>query len=411
MPRRCRVYRDGSSFPATGVLVSQPVEIIELSRRIGQIAEEKIAKIAKINRATSYLALNALIEASRAGAAGDGFSVVAREVKQVSGQISQISGELADDLTAQIRQLAAVGDRVMARMQAQQGRRLSDLALNLVDIIDRNLYERSCDVRWWATDAAVVDVLENPGPDSARHACARLGVILDSYTVYLDLWVIDARGQVVASGRPGRYPSVAGARVAEQPWFTRAMATSNGQDFVCTDIERNPWLGGAPVATYATAIRRGGEANGVPIGALVIHFDWATQSQAVVAGARFDDDERPRARAMLLDSRHRVIASSDDRGVLEETYGFQPRSKAMGWRELPDGRLLGFARTPGYETYPGMGWYGAIELRPSAEADGADADAGADAESDDAADSPNDTARADGKSSLAADRRARPVTA
>ncbi len=364
--------------------MSQPVEIIELSRRIGEIAEDKIAKIAKINRATSYLALNALIEASRAGAAGDGFSVVAREVKQVSGQISQISGELAEDLSAQIRRLAALGDRVMARMQAQQGRRLADLALNMIDIIDRNLYERSCDVRWWATDAAVVDVLENPGPDSARHACARLGVILDSYTVYLDLWVVDARGQVVASGRPGRYPTVSGARVSDQAWFTRAMATGNGQDFVCTDVERNPWLGAAPVATYATAIRRGGERNGAPLGALVIHFDWAAQSQAVVAGAKFDDEERPRARTMLLDSRHRVIAASDGRGVLEETYPFQPRGKAIGWRELPDGRLFGFARTPGYETYPGMGWYGAIELRPAAGAAQLDDDTAHEADSDDA---------------------------
>ena len=79
---------------------------------------------------------------------------------------------------------------------------------------------------------------------------------------------------------------------------------------------------------------------------------------------------------MLLDARHRVIASTDGRGMLEETYAFQPRGQAMGWRDLPDGRLLGFARTPGYETYPGMGWYGAIELQPAADA-GAVALAGA----------------------------------
>ncbi len=30
------------------------------------------------------------------------------------------------------------------------GERLVDLALNAIEIIDRNLYERSCDVRWWA---------------------------------------------------------------------------------------------------------------------------------------------------------------------------------------------------------------------------------------------------------------------
>ena len=29
--------------------------------------------------------------------------------------------------------------------------------LTNIDLIDRNLYERSCDVRWWATDSSVVD--------------------------------------------------------------------------------------------------------------------------------------------------------------------------------------------------------------------------------------------------------------
>jgi hypothetical protein len=40
-----------------------------------------------------------------------------------------------------------------------RGSRLPDLSLNAIDIIDRNLYERSCDVRWWATDSAIVDEL------------------------------------------------------------------------------------------------------------------------------------------------------------------------------------------------------------------------------------------------------------
>ena len=345
--------------------MSQASQIIERSRRIGAIAEEKIAKINKINRATSYLALNALIEASRAGAAGDGFSVVAREVKAVSAQISRLSGELAEDLSAEIDRLVQLGDRVSEALEAQQAQRLADLALNMIDIVDRNLYERSCDVRWWATDAAVVDAVSESGPASKAHATRRLGVILESYTVYLDLWVLDVQGRVVASGRPGRYSAVVGANLRQASWFTRAAATASGQDYVATDVEAQPLLGDALVATYSTAIRRGGDANGEVLGVLAIFFDWAAQSRAVVEGVKFTPDERSRARALLLDSRQRVIASSDGQGVLEETFAFQGRGKAMGTRRLPDGRLLGYARTPGYETYPGMGWYGAIVLAPA----------------------------------------------
>jgi hypothetical protein len=347
--------------------MAHPYQIIQLSQRIGEIAEEKIARINKINRATSYLALNALIEASRAGAAGDGFGVVAREVKHVSGQITALSGELAEDLSAEVGRLVRLGDQVLATMEQQRGQRLTDLALNMIDIIDRNLYERSCDVRWWATDSAVVDALQAPGAAAIAHASRRLGVILDSYTVYLDLWVIGADGRVLANGRPQLYPRVPGARVGGQPWFERAMATRSGADFVSTDIEALPELGDALVATYSTAIRRGGEPDGEPLGVLAIFFDWQAQSRAVVEGVKFTDEERSRARAMLVDARQLVIAASDDQGILEETVPFNHRGKKLGQSRLADGSLLGYARTPGYETYKGMGWFGVITLGPAAD--------------------------------------------
>ena len=42
--------------------MANPYEIVELSQRLGQLAEQKIAGINEINRASSYLAINALIE-------------------------------------------------------------------------------------------------------------------------------------------------------------------------------------------------------------------------------------------------------------------------------------------------------------------------------------------------------------
>jgi hypothetical protein len=211
----------------------------------------------------------------------------------------------------------------------------------------------------------VVDAVQQPETATARHASRRLGVILDSYTVYLDLWVIDRDGRVVATGRPDRYHRAPAANVRGQPWFDRALHTRDGQSFVATDIEANPWLDESLVATYSTAIRRDGAVDGEVLGVLAIFFDWQTQAKAVVDGVKFDDDERPRARALLLDARHRVIASSDGQGILEETYELKRRGKTMGAYAQEDGTLVGFSRTPGYETYKGLGWYGAVVLRPA----------------------------------------------
>jgi methyl-accepting chemotaxis protein len=53
--------------------------------------DTNITDIQKVTRQSHMLALNALIEAERAGEAGRGFSVVAEEVKQISNRIAQVS--------------------------------------------------------------------------------------------------------------------------------------------------------------------------------------------------------------------------------------------------------------------------------------------------------------------------------
>lgn len=137
--------------------------IAELTGEIRRISRDKIADIDMINREATYLAINALIEAARAGEAGRGFAVVAKQVKDVSGRIGRLTGELDTELSA-------LSERMVSELERQQGQRLGDLALNMIDIIDRNLYERSCDVRWWATDTAAVDCLAVPSPEAAAHA-------------------------------------------------------------------------------------------------------------------------------------------------------------------------------------------------------------------------------------------------
>lgn len=338
-----------------GSPMTQPERIIELSRHVSDVAEGKIALINAITRETRILALNALIESARAGESGRGFGVVANEVKVISERITQISQQLQTELAGAITELVTLGEGLVHQVR---GQRLADLAFNMVEIIDRNLYERSCDVRWWATDAAAVDALARPGPETATYASERLGVILGSYTVYLDLWIADAEGRVIASGRPRKYPKVIGSSVAATPWFRAAMATGSGDDYAAFDIERVAQLDNAQVATYATAIRAGGRADGRPLGALGIFFDWEPQAEAIVRGSQLSEEERSFTRCLLLDANHRIIAASDGKGVLADTFPL-PAGRASGFEAI-DGKMIGYALTPGYETYRGLGWYGCI---------------------------------------------------
>jgi len=334
-----------------------PERIVALSRAVSDLATRKMDEIQAVTNTTKILALNALIEAMRAGEAGRGFAVVAQEVKAISERITGIGEELRGQMAVQTDELNTLGKRLVSQLR---GGRLADLALNMIDIIDRNLYERSCDVRWWATDSAVVDCAADPAPDRCAHASKRLAVILGAYTVYLDLWVVDRHGTVLANGRPDRYRRVVGSSVAGESWFRDAMATRNGGEFAVSDIAGNDLLDRSTVATYAAAIRAGGEENGAIVGVLGIFFDWQTQSQGVVDSVRLTEDERSTTRCLLVDRRHRVIAASDKRGVLVESFPVRTNGYAHGCYTDDKGCVVGFALTPGYETYRGLGWYGVI---------------------------------------------------
>ena len=328
--------------------------IARLTAEVNQIACEKTKSIQHITNQMKMLALNALIESSRAGAQGAGFAVVAQEVRSVGQQVETIARELETQLTKRTANLMSSMERMTER---SRGERMVDLSLNAIELIDRNLYERTCDVRWWATDSAVVDCAAAPDTANVSHVSKRLGVILAAYTVYLDLWLCDLDGNVVASGRSNRF-DVTGRSVAETKWFREARGLRSGDDYVAGDVECQPLLGNAQVATYCASVRADGEANGKPIGVLAIHFDWQSQARAIVEGVRVGAADR--ARVLLVDSNFRVIAASDGHGLLTERVPLSLEGRRSGFYHDRSGALVAFHATPGYETYKGLGWLGVI---------------------------------------------------
>lgn len=346
-----------------------PARVVALAEDVQAITSAKLAEIDKVAASTTMLALNARIEAARAGDSGRGFGVVAQEVGAVATRAKTLSEQLTGELAPKLDELRLLGLELVARVQ---GQRLADLALGLIDVADRNLYERTCDVRWWATDSAVVEAVEGAGaggpagvdgpgdPAAHAHASARLAVILRAYTVYKDLWLADARGRVVATAG-GRGRAAVGADVSGEPWFQAAMRTRDGDDYAALDVAHHRGLD-ASVATYATAVRAGGAERGAPVGALGVFFDWQTQSRGMVDGVRLSAQERERTRVLIVDAHGLVLAASDGRGVLSEVVPLRTDGQEAGY--YTDGPMtVGFARTPGYETYRGLGWSGVLLQR------------------------------------------------
>ena len=309
---------------------------------------------------TQLLALNATIEAARAGDAGRGFAVVAGEVKTLARQAATNSEDMRNVVLTRIGQGLDISDALVKDMEAT---RTIDVAQGLVQLIVRNLYERTADVRWWATDDAFYRALQEPTPERASRASERLAVINRFYSVYLDLVLVDRDGRVVASAQPHAFPQVLQQNYANAPWFRKAIATANGDAYVVDDIATDPSHNHAPVALYAAAVRENGEIEGEVVGALGVFFDWGAQSRTIVRDEpTFSPEEWKRTRVLLLDSSHRVIAASDDHG-LYQPYLFETNGQAKGAAVTSDGRIVAFARTIGYEAYDGLGWIGVVEQR------------------------------------------------
>ncbi|MCV4286165.1 methyl-accepting chemotaxis protein [Pseudomonas capsici] len=337
----------------------EPERIVILSKEVEALANRGVSDIQVITRQTRLLAINALIEAAHAGSAGKGFSVVAEEVKNISERVSRVAAALTHDLQASVNQLIELGQSMCFDMR---GQRLADLSLNMIEIIDRNLYERTCDVRWWATDASLVDMLADQTPQTCAHASKRLGIILDSYTVYLDIWVADTTGRVVACGRAGTYEKVMGANVAEEPWFKNALRHSSSDQYYAGQVAVEPLLNDSQTCAFSAAVRSKAGAQSPVSGVIGIFFDWQSQASSVIEGVRLSDEERARSRVMMVDANHRIIASSDPETQLGEPIQLQTRGgQKSGYSTQQAQAIQGYALTPGFETWPGMGWLGVIE--------------------------------------------------
>ena len=293
--------------PATADPSRQADSVQDIARYVSDLSSmltDAIKEISDINSNTRLLALNARIEAARAGEAGAAFSVVAGEVQSLSEKTSGVANELATKTKQSIAELSdIIGTSV-------RGTRLSDIALTNIDLIDRNLYERSCDVRWWATDSSVVDALTQRTPEAYEFASHRLGVILNSYTVYVDLVLADLEGNIVANGRPGQFKSI-GRSVADQDWFVAAQRTKSGDEFGFQTAHRSELIDLQPALVYSCGVREGGLANGRLIGVLGIIFNWEALAQTIMKAV-------PLAAAEKADTRccdHRCIGPRTGRLV------------------------------------------------------------------------------------------------
>ncbi|MCB1915279.1 MAG: chemotaxis protein [Rhodocyclaceae bacterium] len=106
------------SIVANSKLAMELVELTDDISRRTEGVEGILSEIGAIAKQTNLLALNAAIEAARAGEAGRGFAVVADEVRDLSGRTAHFSDEIARVMQG-MRDSVGKTENAIARMASQ----------------------------------------------------------------------------------------------------------------------------------------------------------------------------------------------------------------------------------------------------------------------------------------------------
>ncbi len=340
------------------VTQSSTDRVVDIVQQLASTMHLAIDEIRDINENAKLLSLNARIEAARAGSSGAAFGVVAQEMQGLSNKTASIADDMANKTQESISDLIhIIGGNV-------RGSRLADLALNNIDLVDRNLYERTCDVRWWATDSALVQALESHEPSDLEFASKRMGIILNAYTVYHDLILCDLSGKVLANGRPQRFNSTH-RNESRSNWFTRAIATRTGDEFGFQSAHASPLVDDQFVLIYSATVRKNGEVNGNVLGVLGVVFNWKSFSDAIMNNDGLDTVEAKRTLRLLVDDDGAVLASSrslpsDYRFPFQRFDKLVAQNKGYALETLDNKRVcIAYAKSPGFETYK-TGWHSVL---------------------------------------------------
>jgi len=298
-------------------------------------------KIKDISTKSNILALNSGIEAARAGEAGRGFSVVAKEIKKFAEESLKASN--ASEMI--INSIQNKANEIIAL-------RTVDIAYDTIDKIDRNLFERNCDVQAWATFNAIKECLLDPSLESKKRAQALLQKIYEIYEVYFDLFVVDITGEILVASQN---QSQVGKNMSDRNWFKGAIK-NNG--VYVTDMYYSSVVG-AYTMGYSCPVYN---AENEIIGVFTTRFNWE-YIYDIIDRVKIHD----KSKLYVINSKGFVIASKDRTGILDNKLThLQAVQRVLSGRDvrgytIENNNIYAYCLTEGYNAYKGKGWSVIVE--------------------------------------------------
>ena len=171
----------GNSLMSLGEVVQEAASQVDKLDQLSEPIYDFIDLIKRISSQTNLLALNAAIEAARAGERGEGFSVVAEEVRQLADSSSRAAENVSvtiETIRAHVAEMAST--MAGGRSQVRGVGSVSEGAARALDQIVQAMIEIESEAERVrnevAQNAAAVDEFRNELQDIAQSANDGVGV-------------------------------------------------------------------------------------------------------------------------------------------------------------------------------------------------------------------------------------------
>ncbi|MGV6816821.1 MAG: chemotaxis protein CheW [Thiotrichales bacterium] len=183
-----------------------------------------------------------------------------------------------------------------------------------IDIMDRNLYERANDCRWWALTSYFRETMEKSvlEPETKSEITSILAYINNLYTVYTNLIVYDATGVIIAVSNPAEQHFV--GRKINSSWVQATLSIKDPQRYSVSDFEQTDYYGGRPTYIYGAPILSK-RSQRKALGGIAVVFDSEPEFKAMLEDALPKDDQGEIVHgcmALFLDRDRHIIASSSE---------------------------------------------------------------------------------------------------
>lgn len=349
------IFRSSNVTETIGISVEELMH----SKLIPDINKQTYEKVQNDKQSIKRISLNGIVFASKLGKRGVALGPIFDQITQ--------TGDYATSRMEKLLAEMAIGELDLNLTT------LENFSKQAIDLIDRNLFERSADIRWWATDEYFWKALEDPTQDNFAAACRRLQVINGSYTMYRNLVLADGDGSIVATSTANELHRT---NCSQHMWFESGMQTTLSCQYVVQDVCDSPLEPQKKTSlVYAGGVRHKGAREGDAIGVLGILFDWDTEAKKILhtcVPRDRDGNVVEGCAAFYTNAASEIIETTDSVqfpvGLKLDLPPAHTKLKAgqaaSGIAVFNDKKyFIGTSKTKGYREYEGLGWSAHV-LRP-----------------------------------------------